>query len=78
MIDPSEQGTSSVVAPKQTIIASTQATPSVVVFQEFTINKSAKKLPLTPTLQLKTFHQQAQPIKAYSRPLLPAKGKKLP
>jgi hypothetical protein len=47
MIDPSEQGTSSAVAPQQTINPSAQGTPSVVIFQEFTTNKSAKKLPLT-------------------------------
>jgi hypothetical protein len=50
MIDPSEQGTSSAVAPEQTITTIVQGMPSVVVFQEFTANKSAKKLPLIPLL----------------------------
>jgi len=46
MIDPSEQGTSSAVAPEQTINPSAQGTPSVAAFQEFTTNKSTKKFTL--------------------------------
>jgi hypothetical protein len=33
-IDPSDQGTSSAIAPEQTIAALTQGMPSVIVFQE--------------------------------------------
>jgi len=49
-IDPSDQGTSSAVAPKQTIAALTQGMPSVIVFQKFTIDEFARKLSLFSTL----------------------------
>ena len=50
MIDSSGQGTSSAVAPEQTITVTTQGTLSVVVFKEFTADKSVNKLPLIPIL----------------------------
>ena len=67
MINPSDQGTSLAVAPEQTIAALTQGMPSVIVFQEFTANELAKKLPLFSALinfAAEDIPSEIQPIKA--------------
>jgi hypothetical protein len=49
-IDPSDQGTSSVVALEQTTFALTQGILSVIVFQEVSIDDLVKKLSLFSAL----------------------------